>query len=118
MTNIDTVRSKQEAAARIAAKLEDDNDYQLTEDEEEQLREMSEMDKAEFRARLRAQIFLERRAKESLKKEGARNRARLLFCILVYVCKIEPGLATFFCSLIDDHQPDGGGGGGSCPPVI
>lgn len=94
-------QQKQEELAMLASAIEDNlHDEQLLLTKIEELAEKLDVEQHErafFRAKVRAQIELEKRERA----KAMRERKRVLWCILVYVCKINPLIAFSLCALVD-----------------
>jgi hypothetical protein len=95
------------AAARLAAEIEDDIDRQLEESEILIFAELSKKSADETRARLQSQIFLERKTRAKFDMTGERDRKRLMFWILYFVCQLNKEFAGNLCSFFNALPGDG-----------
>jgi hypothetical protein len=102
---------RQLEAARVASEIEDSIDRALEKEEVELFAELSKMNAAWVVAKLNSLKFSERETRSIFEKTQKRNRARLMYCILRFVCNFDHALSLTLCGLTDD-QPSSGGGMG------
>lgn len=95
-----------EAAWRIENQLQDDELFEI---ECAHIAELAKISLAETHARLHALRWIETRERQ----KAQRDRKRLLWCVLVYFCKMNPlaafGLVMLIDARMEEANPDGMG---------
>ena len=100
---------KMEQAARHAAEIEDNiGDRIFWKDRARRIARLIEIDEEVAIKKMQQLVFNEQQER---RKQGARDLARLLFCILVYICNMDERTALAYCALVD------AGDGGGCRPM-